>query len=410
MRSILSNLLTSLTRTSGIVSLMVSATCGGFAFLAYRDFMSGADLSPALTNIMAGGAAATCGGSLHLIYTGVLGGIPAIDRLARPKFIRIIAALGLCITAFSTYPNIWVTAGNDALEIHNARQNDKLVGAAGNVQTVALSAGQAAPSLDDQAKELARKAASEAATGYLSGTPGAGDLTDALNSAASKVGTAAALLGNASTATTALMPDLTAALARGDDITARGLLAEIRATIPFDTMKAIAADLRSDLGIVGSAKNPTVRARQNEAIAQLQRDLAGIADGLDEAMKRLRGELDAISLPERETITKAKAIWIYADQLIPQIALGVALDWVLIVTAFLMAMIRDAMPAPDDDVSDISLADARRVHRELKKLIRDIEGGSEPDPADAPPWSENQDEAPTHADLENVVPFPGAAE
>ena len=34
MRSILRDLLASLTRTSGIVSLMVSATCGGFAFLA----------------------------------------------------------------------------------------------------------------------------------------------------------------------------------------------------------------------------------------------------------------------------------------------------------------------------------------------------------------------------------------
>ena len=372
MRSILRDLLASLTRTSGIVSLMVSATCGGFAFLAYRDFMAGADLSPTLTTVMASGAAVTCGSSLHLIYTAILGGIPAIDRLARPRFIPAIATLGVCITAFSTWPNIWVTAGNDALEIHNAWQNDKLVGAAGRLQTVALSTGQFAPGLDDQAKALLRKAECEAASGCLTDAPGSGDLTDALSSAGAKVGTAAASLGSASVAIATLMPDLTGALARGDDIAARALLAEIRAKVPFDMVNAVAIDLRADLGIRGTAKSSAVRARQDEAIAQLQRDLAGIADGLDNAMKRLRGDLDVISLPEREPITKAKAIWMYADQLIPQIALGIALDWVLIVTAFLMAMIRDATPKPEDDVSDISLADARRINRELRKFAADV--------------------------------------
>ncbi|MGD9913300.1 MAG: hypothetical protein AB7S80_04400 [Rhizobiaceae bacterium] len=109
----------------------------------------------------------------------------------------------------------------------------------------------------------------------------------------------------------------------------------------------------------------------------------------------------------------------YADQLIPQIALGVALDWVLIAIAFLMGRIRDATPPEEDDVSDISLAQARRNHRELMRLMHDLtdQPGAplgpplEPEPyVQDPelPWEE-EDEG-RAGERRNVVMFPEPAE
>ena len=48
-------------------------------------------------------------------------------------------------------------------------------------------------------------------------------------------------------------------------------------------------------------------------------------------------------------ITKAGAILLYWSQLIPQIALGLALDWALIFAALFHAKLRDALA--DDDAS-----------------------------------------------------------
>ena len=167
--------------------------------------------------------------------------------------------------------------------------------------------------------------------------------------------------------------DLNESLARGDELAVRSAIAQLRGIIPLDTMRATAATFRADLGIVGTARNAALRSRQNEAIATIQRDLVALADELDRTAARLSGQLAAIDIPERETITKARAIMIYAAQLIPQIALGIAIDWVLIFGAFFVGMLRDAMPAPKDDVSDISLADARRIRRELAKLINETD-------------------------------------
>jgi hypothetical protein len=403
MRKTLTDLHASLSRTSAIVSAIVSATNAGMAAVAFHDFFGGPGLGDPWAATLAGAAAFACGCCLHLIYTGMLGGIPAVDRIRRPTLWPVVGVLGVFVLGFSTYANVTVTAGSDALEIHNARQIDAMLGATGRLRTLAASAGQLGPALRRNAQELARKAACEAATGCLTGVPGKGALTDALGSAAGKAATAADALEAASVALAAATPQLDAALARGDNLAVRSAFAQMRAGIPSDVLTSLAADLRGDLGIAPDGRSAAVRARQHDAIARLQSDLAAIADGLDRTSKSLRVELDGIALPERETITKARAIWMYAGSLVPQIALGVALDWVLIVIAFFMAKLRDATPKPEDDVSDISLADTRRVYLELMRLLGDLK------PADdslAPlppttPW----DDAGFGAD--NVYSFPG---
>ena len=402
MRNVLTNLTASLLRSSAITSVMLSATNATLAFSAFREwFTTGSELNNAWATVLAGMVAVTVGGVLHVTYTGVLRGVPAVDRLQRPKIFPVIGVLGAFVLSMSTYANVTVTAGADAIEIHEAQQIDAMLGATGQLQTAALSVGQLSPALASDAEKLSRKAQCEAEAGCLSGAPGTGALTDALISAAGKVEGAAGATNHAGTKIAALIPQLDDAFARKDNTAIRSLSAQIRASIPFDRLSALARNLRADLGIVPDGRSAAVRARQAEAIAQLQKELAAIADGLDRTSARLRADLDAVALPDRETITKAKAIWIYAEQLVPQIALGVSLDWVLIVFAFFMAKLRDATPAEEDDVSDISLADARRNHRELMRLMHDVSdepASPEPEEQEAP-----EPEPPVEREQEQVL-------
>jgi hypothetical protein len=375
MRRNMVELIARLERSGDKVAKLVAGTSLVFSFIAFREFMAGADQHPAVTIFVAALAAAACGGILYFLYAAILGGIPAVDRLSRRRFIPLIGVLMVGVSLFSTYPHVVVTAGNEAIRLHAARLLDGLSSTRAAIQGVALSVGELGPVLSERGRRLEALAECEMAVGCQSGAPNRGDLSDALTSAAGKISSAGATLQLARAAIDALIPQLDSAFERGDELAVRTLLADMRGKVPLTAMQATAADLRTDLGIKGSARNATLRERQNEAIARTQRDLGDIAAMLDEAASRVNARLDAIVLPDRRYVTKARAIVMYAPSLVPQIALGVAIDLILIVAAFLIAMLRDAIPPSEDDASDITLADARRIRRELSKLLLEAKAG-----------------------------------
>jgi hypothetical protein len=428
MRGTLLELTASLKRSISLASLVVSGVSGWISFQAYREFLAGTDMSPIVAEATAGATAMAAATLLHVTYCAILGAVPVVDRLARRQFIPIIGGLMISVSLFSTYTNVITTAGNDALRIHAARTVDRLIRVGADVQGLTLAAGQLVPDLAERAARFHADAQCEAERGCLSGTPGVGELTDALLASCNKVASVGAALDSAQVQIAELMLALNEAFRHGDEISIRGLLAEMRGKIPVTLLKSMAADLRGGIGIEGRARNKDVRARQNEVIEQLQRELASVAEALDAMATRLEEQSSNLELPVRETITKAGAVWRYAGELVPQIALGVALDWTLVLAAFFMGRIRDAIPRPEDDVSDISLAEARRNHRELQRLIRDViseDGGAlapqdvEPDPEmptdpepgkapdNSPPWREEDDPLPRPR---VVIPFPEAAE
>ncbi|MBI1290181.1 hypothetical protein GC173_02910 [bacterium] len=381
MRKSFDTLFAHLSRILTWTSLIVAGASGWMSFLTYREFMAGTGLNPVIALVTAGIAAIACGVILHFIFVAILGGIPLVDRLSRQRFLPLIGGLMLLVAMFSTYTNVITTAGNEALRIHDARTIDALIARSADLQAAGHSGGQLVPALTSHADRLQASADCEAAKGCLSGTPGRGDLSDALVSASDKARTIASTLAQGQANVTAMIDALNESLARGDELAVRGHIAHLRGIIPIDAMRATATTFRADLGIVGTARNAALRARQNEAIATIQRDLGALASELDRTASRLSEQLASFEVPERQTITKARAILAYAGQLIPQIALGAAIDWVLILGAFFMATLRDVMPRPEDDVSDISLADARRIRRELTKLLREIDTGENPPPS-----------------------------
>lgn len=408
-------------RVAATVSVVVAIVSGALSFLTYREFLADADFPVWLVNGAALGIAIACGAIMHLVFVMIVGGIPIVDKLPRRGFIPLIAVLMALISMFSTYSNVLTTSGNSALALHNARQMDGLASVGITLQGVALEASQFVPGLNTVAVGLHADAECERIRGCRTGSPGTGDLTNALSAGGDKVTTVARALEAAQEAISSSIPAINAAFSRGDDIEVRSLLSALRSKIPVALLRSAAADLRADLGITGTSTRAALRERQNEEIASLQGNMTNTAAALERMAATLEERIASIALPERRSLTKAGAVWAYADQLIPQIAVGIAIDWVLVFAAFMLGQFRDATPRPEEDVSDISLADARRVHRELAALVRDVNGRDVPEPTEptqgpekpepevtsdhGTPWEE-EDGDQRDENTENVIGFP----
>lgn len=359
-------------RTASVVSIVVAIGSACLSFPAYLEFVVDPGRPTWMNAALAGVTAGACGAILHLNFLLIVGGVPILDRISRQQKIPLIGAMMLMTAMFSTYTNAITSAGSEALRIHAARMVDEFASVIPEVQTVALQAGQAAPDLERRAARLLADADCEATQGCKTGSAGAGDLTRALAAGGIKVSEIAKAIATAQATISDLVPVMNAALARGDDIDMRSQIANMRSALPLTLLRSAATDLRVDLGIRGAAKNADLRKRQDEAIMQLQTELSATADTLEGFAVALEKRIDAITLPDRRMLTKGGAILAYIDQLIPQLAVAIAIDWFLVLAAFFMGRFNDDVPPPDDDVSDISLADARRINRELRKLAVDV--------------------------------------
>lgn len=372
MRSLLLRRSAEFQRTASIVSIVVAISSACLSFPAYLEFVIEADRPMWVSTALAGVMAGACGAILHLNFLLIVDGVPLLDRMARQRKIPLIGGMMLMTAAFSTYTNAITSAGSQALRIHAARMIDEFASVIPSIQAVALQAGQAAPDLERRAARLLADADCEAERGCKTGSAGAGDLSRALAAGGAKVSEIAKAIAAAQDTISGLVPLMNATLPRGDDVDMRSQIANMRSAFPLTLLRAAATDLRADLGIRGTANGADLRKRQDDAIMQLQAELTDIAGTLERLAVALEARVDAIALPERRTLTKAGAILAYIDQLIPQLAVAIAIDWFLVLAAFFMGRFNDDVPPPDDDVSDISLADARRINRELRKLAVDV--------------------------------------
>ena len=360
-------------RTMPAAQIVNSAGSAWVSFLAYQEFLSGTSLSSSISVFTAGVMGVCCGTSLHVLFRLTGEGVPSIGRKFRRGILPYVVGGALMAAGFSTYTNVVVTAGDGALEQHELSSSHALEAANAATQGAAFSIGQIGPGLRGQAEMLASDALCERQAGCKTGVPGRGDLTDALESAAGIVATAANTVTTAESRIAALVPQIREALETGDAQKARDLLTEMHATLPLDSLRQTATALRRDLGIEGTAANPDTRRRQSEVIAQTQQDLTAIADGIDAALERIVTESEGIGVPIADHMSKAAAILRYWDHLIPQIALGLALDWTLIFAALFLAKLRDALPPEESGGSDLTADQIQRSLRELDRLYADAD-------------------------------------
>ena len=386
-------------RIFGPIAAVNAVASAWISFLAYREILVASGLSPSLALFTAGVLGVACAALLYLFYGLILRGIPATSGIHRLRLMPYVVVAAVLIAAFSTYTNLIVTAGGAALERHRSSERHALETSVARIEGAAFSIAQIGPGLQGHAESLVGNSECEESRGCLTGAPGRGDLTDALSSAAGLVGTAARTVTQAEQRIAGLVPQVRERLEAGDEQGVRDLLTEMLATLPLDSLRQTATALRSDLGIEGTSANPDVRRRQNEAIARTQRDLAAIADGVEAALARIEAALDGLVIPVAEDVTKASAIFAFREELVPQIALGLAIDWALIFAALFYAGLRDALPRPEDDQSDLTLEQLRRAKREYDELVRN--GADEPE---EPAVTEEVQAAPDPSDDNETPP------
>lgn len=371
MRDDLRRLLGGIERIIRPCAVVIAASSAWMSFLGYREFLAG--LGPALGEFTAGIMGVACAVLLYLMFSLMQLGLPAVRRTSRAALLPFVVIAAVIAASFSTYTNVIVSAGGDALEAHANAQRRALEAANTRIQGVAQSIAQVGPALKGHAARLGADLDCELARGCKTGAGGRGDLTDALGSAAGMVRTAADTVETAEARIAALIPRIREGLGGNDEQIVRDLLTELNATLPLDSLRQTAAALRRDLGIEGTSANPDVRRRQDEAIAQLQRDLIAIADGIDASVERIEAAAEGLDIPIGGAITKAGAILLYWDQLVPQIALGLALDWALIFAALFHAKLRDALADDEDEVPPaLTVTQLREAVGEWQQLSQDM--------------------------------------
>lgn len=338
--------------TTALVSSWVS-------FLAFQDMFASPDFSELITMFSAGAAAVGSWFLLYYMNLSIFHGILAVDREQRGRVLRYVPVAALLIAGFSTYPNVMTTAGSNALELHRERDQSQLEILAGQAQGLSLSVSQLAPPLIAKGSEYQELGRCENESGCLTGAPGPGDLTLALQSASDVLEGTAATIYAAQDNISAMVPTLHASIQSGDLVQARASIATMIAAVPFSQINQAADRLEQGLGIEGKARRADVRERQNQAIAQIEKDLQSFAVRMRTSAQELQQQLSTLVVPMRQPVTKAGAILRGWDQLIPQISLGLALDWALPLIALLIASIRDTIPRDPTEPASLANTDFR---------------------------------------------------
>lgn len=323
-------------------SAIAAAGSAWMSYLAYIDMLSGEDAAGLNATFTAGVMAVVCWTLLYGLNLSVFKAIIELERDDRRKLKLPILVVALLVAFFSTYTNVLTSASRDAIAIHREYDRAQLEGVAIDAQALGSSVGQLAAPLVAKAAELRQQANCEQADGCLTGAPGAGDLTRALVGAAESLDRTIIEVTVAQERISNFVPEVHAALQSGDPIQARGAIATMIAAVPFGSIIGAADRLGAGLGIRGTARSAELRKRQNLAIERIERELQVFAAQMKSSAQSIQSQLSKLEVPERQPLTKASAILKYWNHLLPQIAIGLALDWSIPMIALIIALIRDA--------------------------------------------------------------------
>ncbi|MEM7671314.1 MAG: hypothetical protein AAF317_19690, partial [Pseudomonadota bacterium] len=337
-----------------VVGLVLAVGSAFLSFLSYREFTDG--LGQPLGDFTAAVLGVMCFAALTFIFTGIAGSLPFLTGRGRSLLFVVLVPISLLVLGVSTWTNLITTAGTSALELYEQSFLALTGPMVGDLEGVVVSIGQLAGQMSTESDHLRAQADCEFSSGCLTGAPGTGALTEALNEAAGLLGETATTLTRASTADPAVMASLKAALEAGDMNAVRAGMASVKGALPFDTLDSVIANMRDGLGIVPNATGDALRAAQEAAITKLNGELRVFATEVEDSVARVRGDLAALVPPTEEPITKAMAVWLYMGQLVPQIALGIAMDWLIIFGAIVVAIARsdlDRMPVARIEPEDL---------------------------------------------------------
>ena len=302
-----------------------------------------------------------------------------------------IVGLGcLFIMCLSSYMNVMSLAGSGALEAQMRAVLQTYDSALTKAYTQATRIGELVSDLDLAAKRYDDLAQSEIKRGAVTGSAGAGGVSDSLL-ATKKTFSDLATSVRANLKKLARLQDAgRTALARmGAAITGTGSIEKRRAEFTKEAAalakliselgsnnltNVIARSMRSLKGNTGlfstSLKNGRLAKAQQEALQRINDDIAKTGESIATAAETL-GKAKRVEVTAFKRIGLTKAVVIYALDLIPYWAGGIALDLmpvVLILLLMLLSYATDGRNTTDPDVDGMTFGQVRKVVYALKEM------------------------------------------
>lgn len=302
-----------------------------------------------------------------------------------------IVGLGcLFIMCLSSYMNVMSLAGSGALEAQMRAALQTYDSALTKAYSQATRIGELVSDLDLAAKRYDDLAQSEIKRGAVTGAAGAGGVSDSLLATKKTFGDLATSVRANLKKLARLQDEGRAVLARmGAAITGTGSIEERRAAFTKEAAalakliselgsnnltSVIARSMRSLKGNTGlfstSLKNGRLAKAQQDALQRINDDIAKTGESIATAAETL-GNAKRVEVTAFKRIGLTKAVVIYALDLIPYWAGGIALDLmpvVLILLLMLLSYATDGRNTTDPDVDGMSFGQVRKVVYALKEM------------------------------------------
>lgn len=377
-------------RTTKLVLAILSAVSAYFTYQG-AVFVLDQDSVQAGVNLSALIFSSGVSAALFLFWNYALGIVPNMKTGRTRTLGMSIIGLGcLFIVCLSSWMNVMALAGSGALEAHMRGSMKRFETALTNAYAQAIKVGGLLSDLDLAAKRYSDLAVSEVRRGTLTGAAGAGGVSDSLEATGNTFSDLAAAIRTELKRFDGLHKEGQAALAGMDAaVTGKGAI-EDRRTV----YAAQAAQVTRLVGELGSGELTSVIARtmrglngnaglfstslKNDRLAKAQQDaLQRIADDIAATGERIATAADTLGQTTRievaafERMGLAKAVVIYAGELLPYWAGGIGLDLmpvVLILLLMLFAYAADGRNTTDAEVDAMPFGQVRKVIYAIKEM------------------------------------------
>lgn len=383
------------------------------AFFTYEGAVMVLDSSGAQGDFSSSAAAFSLAVSsmIFLFWRYVMGIVPTM-KTARNRWLGmgIIGLGGMFIVCLSCWMNVMALAGAGALTAHMRDSIKDYETALQTAYQQSKGIASLAADLDMAAVRYGNLADREVRQGTLTGTAGAGGVADSLQTSRKALSDLSAMVRSRSGQVEGLYTQGQAAITTmASLVTAKGAIAERYTAFATEASKVakivgtlndgelasvVSRSVRSLPGGTGlfssMSSNKSVATAQGDALQRLASDLSGTGDRIAAAAAEL-GRTASTEPLAFERLAPAKAVVLYADELLPYWAGGLGLDLMPVVLALLLMLLYHAAAEPpptDPDVDGMPFGQVRRVIMALEQTKSGSTGmaNSKPPalPADGP--------------------------
>ncbi|RCK43666.1 hypothetical protein TH25_21190 [Thalassospira profundimaris] len=376
--------------------LVLAVLSGVSAYFTYQGAVLALDQDSAQAAINTSALIFATGVSaaLFLFWRYALGIVPIMPTNKTRRMGMAIIGLGcMFIVALSSWMNVMALAGAGAFEAHmrvGLKQHDAALTKA---YVRATAVGGLVSDLDLAAKRYRDLADSEIRRGALTGAAGAGGVSDSLLATQKTFGELASAIRNELKRFEDLhlqgrkaLTEMEGAITGNDAIETRRsafsaeaakvakIVGELGSGELTDVIARTMRGLEGGTGLFStSISNGRLAKAQNAALQRISDELAQTGERIAKAADAI-GKADRIEVEAFERIGVAKAVVLYAGELLPYWAGGMGLDLmpvVLIMLLMLFAYAMDGRNVTDPDIDGMSFGQVRKVIFAL----REMEGG-----------------------------------